>query len=387
MLMTDIDSVVLAAIAALQARDWPAARAKFELVVEAGRQDADVWAMLAQARKEMGDGDDAHAACNRVLSIHDGHPLANLVKADLLRDVGEVREANVFYGKFLAIAAHAPRVAQEFADGVKRARAFQAGLKRNLVDELELALERSGYSSATSSRRFTHALDLLTGRKRIYAQRPVAFLFPELPTIQFYARDQFPWAAATESQVNAINAELDSLLETSEQFHPYYQSTTHTPIHLPLADSMNWNICSLWKAGELTSNADRCPKTMAALNHAPLCHTKGRSPMILFSRLAGGARIQPHTGYVNTRLICHLPLIVPPRCSFRVGNEVRSWRRGELIIFDDTIEHEAWNGSNQDRVVLIFDIWRPELSEEERALVTALLETLDTYGGGAAIES
>jgi aspartyl/asparaginyl beta-hydroxylase (cupin superfamily) len=74
----------------------------------------------------------------------------------------------------------------------------------------------------------------------------------------------------------------------------------------------------------------------------------------------------------NSRLICHLPLIVPPKCAFRVGNEVREWREGELLIFDDTIEHEAWNDSERDRVVLIFDIWRPELSERERQEVAAL---------------
>ncbi len=75
----------------------------------------------------------------------------------------------------------------------------------------------------------------------------------------------------------------------------------------------------------------------------------------------------------NTRLVCHLPLIVPPGCTFRVGNETREWREGKLVIFDDTIEHEAWNDSKEDRVVLIFDIWRPELSTRERDELTALL--------------
>jgi aspartyl/asparaginyl beta-hydroxylase (cupin superfamily) len=82
---------------------------------------------------------------------------------------------------------------------------------------------------------------------------------------------------------------------------------------------------------------------------------------------------------LNARLICHLPLIVPPGCGFRVGNEVRQWEEGKLLIFDDTIEHEAWNDSNEDRVVLIFDIWRPELSEAERGAVAAMFEAVDAY--------
>ena len=95
--------------------------------------------------------------------------------------------------------------------------------------------------------------------------------------------------------------------------------------------------------------------------------------------LRAGARIQPHNGQFNTRLTCHLPLIVPSGCRFRVGNEVREWERGKLLIFDDSIEHEAWNQSSEDRFILIFDIWRPELSEQERREVTA-------YFGGVVRE-
>jgi aspartyl/asparaginyl beta-hydroxylase (cupin superfamily) len=98
----------------------------------------------------------------------------------------------------------------------------------------------------------------------------------------------------------------------------------------------------------------------------------GWGPTVMFSLLKAGARIAPHTGMFNTRLVCHLPLIVPSGCFFRVGNEVREWREGKLFIFDDTIEHEAWNDSGEDRVVLIFDIWRPELSTQERRELTAL---------------
>jgi aspartyl/asparaginyl beta-hydroxylase (cupin superfamily) len=76
-----------------------------------------------------------------------------------------------------------------------------------------------------------------------------------------------------------------------------------------------------------------------------------------------------------------LPLIVPPGCALRVGNETRAWREGELVVFDDTIEHEAWNKSAEVRVVLLFDIWRPELTDIERSLVAAMLESIDGFGG------
>ena len=101
----------------------------------------------------------------------------------------------------------------------------------------------------------------------------------------------------------------------------------------------------------------------------------------MFSLLKGGARIPAHTGMLNTRLISHLPLIVPADCGFRVGNEIRQWEVGKLMIFDDTIEHEAWNDSCEDRVVLIFDVWRPELTLDERGAVTAIFAAIDGFSG------
>ena len=109
----------------------------------------------------------------------------------------------------------------------------------------------------------------------------------------------------------------------------------------------------------------------------------GCSPNAMFSLLAPGAHIPPHVGVANTRLVCHLPLIVPPGCWFRCGAETREWRRGEAFVFDDTIEHEAMNPSDQLRVVFIIDVWHPGLSMAEQAGVTALMQAMD--GGTAGL--
>jgi len=124
-----------------------------------------------------------------------------------------------------------------------------------------------------------------------------------------------------------------------------------------------------------------CPDTIAALRHVPHPVICGRSPMALFSLLKPGTHIFPHNGLLNTRLICHLPLIVPDGCRFRVGNEVRAWEEGKLLIFDDSFEHEAWNEGTSRRVVLLFEIWRPEIDAEERAALTALFEAIDAFRG------
>ena len=112
----------------------------------------------------------------------------------------------------------------------------------------------------------------------------------------------------------------------------------------------------------------------------------GFAPTAVFSALAPHTRIPPHTGSTNARLLVHLPLVLPGPAGFRVGNYTRKWNIGEAFVFDDTIEHEAWNDADKTRVVMIFDIWNPLLSEAERELITALLlaqrQWITQSGGG-----
>lgn len=134
----------------------------------------------------------------------------------------------------------------------------------------------------------------------------------------------------------------------------------------------------LWKEG--LRNDDVCaraPRTAEAEEMLPLCQITGRAPNVIFSILKAGSHIPAHSGVTNVRSVVHLPLIVPNRCEFRVSGETRAWRRGEAFSFDDTIEHEAWNRSDQDRAVLIIDVWSPHLSEHERAMICRLYETAD----------
>jgi aspartyl/asparaginyl beta-hydroxylase (cupin superfamily) len=224
----------------------------------------------------------------------------------------------------------------------------------------------------------------MLGRRQVYHQQPQVFYFPELPQIQFYDRNGFAWASGLERETAAIRDELRAVLSGAERFVPYMQADPDRPVFNTngLLNDPAWSACYLMRNGEeVAETAALCPATMAALRRLPLCRIKGRTPTALFSLLRPGAHIPPHHGFLNTRLICHLPLIVPPGCALRVGNETRAWREGELVVFDDTIEHEAWNKSAEVRVVLLFDIWRPELTDIERSLVAAMLESIDGFGG------
>ena len=113
---------------------------------------------------------------------------------------------------------------------------------------------------------------------------------------------------------------------------------------------------------------------MALLARLPQPHVTGAGPNAMFSLLAPGAHIPPHTGITNSRLVCHLPLIVPEGCWFRVGDETRLWQRGKAWVFDDTVDHEAMNPSAELRVVMIFDILHPALDPAEKAGIKAVIE-------------
>ena len=106
----------------------------------------------------------------------------------------------------------------------------------------------------------------------------------------------------------------------------------------------------------------------------------GLCPNALFSALAPHTQIPPHHGETNARLVAHLPLIIPKGCSYRVGHERREWEVGKCLIFDDTLEHEARNDSDELRVVLIFDLWNPLLNDTEKKLVSALAKTTREFG-------
>jgi aspartyl/asparaginyl beta-hydroxylase (cupin superfamily) len=135
-----------------------------------------------------------------------------------------------------------------------------------------------------------------------------------------------------------------------------------------------WTAIHLIQNGKrVDANARHCPRTLAAVSQMDQPVVPGASPNVMFSLLAPRTRIPPHTGVANTRLVCHLPLIVPQECGFRVGGTTVEWRVGQAFVFDDTIEHEAWNDSDELRVVLIIDLWPPGLHSDDREAVAAVI--------------
>jgi aspartate beta-hydroxylase len=379
----DVRSWSTQGMEALKRGDIGAARDLFGRVIAAGAADADTWFSLSLVHQGLRSANEESAALDKTLELNPRYLPALIRKGDLYTQRGDLRAASAFYRAAIQVGGAMQGLSPQWRAELARIEGLCQDNTRIFEQHLVGDLERQGLGQP-GTERFGHAMELLLGKRQIFHQQPRYFHFPELPQIQFYDRAQFPWAAALERETPAIRAELLQVLTTEAGVVPYMQRETDRPVfdRNGLLDDPAWSAFHLVKNGvPVAENAARCPNTMKALEQVPVCGIKGRTPVVLFSLLRPGAHIPPHCGYLNTRLICHLPLIVPSGCALRVGNETRAWREGELVMFDDTMEHEAWNRSSQLRAVLLFDIWRPELSQVERSLVARMLESIDRFGG------
>lgn len=312
--------------------------------------------------------------------------VATLAKADHRMLARDFRASAAFYGAVGRLAGSGVAIDR---DELLRARDAAAWLDNQFGVHLREGLESAGLGEAQRHPRFQKAIEIMQGRRprdpefNPHPQRPNTYYHPDLPLVHYADTAAYPWSTAVEAATPAILAEAQALLAAEGTFKPYMQQTSERPqgdVH-GLLENPDWSTHYLTDKGlPIPDRIERCPVSFHTLNdHAPLCRIGSRAPSIMFSLLRSHSKIPAHTGMVNCRFVCHLPLIVPLGCRFRVGGETREWQVGKLLAFDDSVEHEAWNDSDLDRLVLIFDVWRPELSLDERHQIETLFAVVDSY--------
>jgi aspartate beta-hydroxylase len=366
---------------ALGDRDHDRAAECFAGAVEADPGQPALWLNLATAHRARGDDEAEQRALQSVLDIDQLQLTCQLRMAELFERRGHLSDAAKHWNALVQIGSRMPDPSPGVIDAVGRGQAF---LKRHnaifaeaLDSEVPAAL-----TDGAPGRRFRACVDYMLGRRQFYQNECTGVHFPFLPADEYFDRALFPWFEQLEAQTDAIRAEALALIASAEpgQLRPYVQLDPGTPENkwTALDGSRDWSAAFLWEYGVRNDSlCARCPATAAALEAVPQNRVPGKAPSAFFSLLKPHASIPPHTGVSNTRAIVHLPLVVPPGCGFRVGGETRQWEEGRAFAFDDTIEHEAWNNSDELRIILILDVWNPHLTAQEQDWLTKLFAVAD----------
>ncbi|WP_082113007.1 aspartyl/asparaginyl beta-hydroxylase domain-containing protein [Pseudoxanthomonas suwonensis] len=370
---------------ALAHGDLDLAESHLERAVAISPRMATAHASLSRLHAIRGDRQRALAAIDVAIQIDPTAWVPQVQKARLLEELGQSRAAGLHWGNALNYMPETVKRQQHMLQTVMHA---QAAVQRN-QDELASHLDDSlapllhGHGPREVER-IRHSLDILAGRRSFTTARPLTLPIPRLPAIPIFHREDFDWAPEVEAAFPDILEELHALLDRDAEFEPYVQTPDGQPKgqFAALDRNVDWGAYFLWKHGQrIHDQADRCPRTEAAIARAPQMKVPGRAPVAFFSALKPGVHIPPHNGATNARLTVHLPLVIPPDCALRVGDETHVWEPGRLVMFDDTIRHEAWNRSERLRVVLIFDVWHPLLTPLERELVAAMTGGLMSFYG------
>jgi aspartyl/asparaginyl beta-hydroxylase (cupin superfamily) len=375
-------------ISALQAGDAAAAARHFAAAISGDPHSGALQRNLASAWRALGDDARELAALDAALAVDRRDLMAWVRKGERHEALGEKGAALVAWNAAVALGAQLNPVPPALEPLLAHGQAFVAAATDTMFTAASSAFGamRDGLSE-TEARRGDAFIASALGRRRIYRNECAGTYYPFLPADEFFDRRHFPWFAEIEAQTDAIRAELQTLLDDpGESLRPYVKMDAGTPesIWSGLDNRLDWGACFLWEYGDPNQAVlDRCPVTAAALAAIPGARIPGRAPSAFFSMLKPHTRIPPHTGVTNTRAIVHLPLIVPPGCGFRVGGETREWTEGQAFAFDDTIEHEAWNDSDDLRAVLIFDVWNPHLTSGEQELLRRYFASAD--GSGYAV--
>lgn len=340
---------------------------------------------LATAQRMEGDLKGALETVDDALRIE---PLAFrslMMRASLLETMGYRRLAATAYGNALSQLPDEDHLDEQSRRAAAHARDFRS---RNFAEMEDFVIRNAappGGGSSAEARRMSGFTDHLLGKRPRYRSEPTHYFYPGLPSIEFYDRAEFPWLPEVEAATDEIRAELMAVLDdeiAAADLEPYMQRSDTEPLEqwTELNKSLKWSAYHFAIYGRhFTEHRKRCPKTAALLDRMPQPDLPNRCPASLYSILEPHTHIPGHNGVANFRLLCHMPLILPGNCRFRVGSSIREWKMGEAFVFDDTIEHEAWNDSDERRAVFIFDIWHPYLGAEERDHIRRSLLAMDAF--------
>jgi aspartate beta-hydroxylase len=359
----------------------------------AGDGETALAAHLGWADVLIGAGQDlaAERVLQALLARAPSHFVALLWLAELREARGEQRLAlDGFYaavvqaqrqGRWLGDGSTAPAMRPRVRHAME---AIDRGRRALFLSLLEPLRQRYGRDALERVERgLLMYLGALPTEHADPRQQPTFFYVPGIPSAPYPPRALFPWLEQLEAATAAIREEMLATRAQAGAYAPFLgapASELRSGLVAGDGPAPAWDAYFFYRhGGRDAAHAQQCPLTSAALERTPLVKIRDHAPEICFSVLAPGSHILPHRGVTNTRLTAHLPLLVPGDCALRAGGELHVWQEGRAMVFDDSFEHEAWNRSDQTRVILLMDTWNPHLRAEEREAVTNLVEAIGDF--------
>ncbi|KLD64243.1 aspartyl/asparaginyl beta-hydroxylase domain-containing protein [Dyella japonica] len=394
----DAEALQFVASRHLARGDISRALAMLTAAVKAHPEHPDLLHQLGVAQTVAGDLAGAAASLRRCVDIAPNMFVARLRLGIALEQLGEMHRALLAYfgavnaaqaqGRWMSDDTTAPGLRQAVQHAM---RFIDAGRHRTFDAVLEPMRAHYGRDALS---RVEACLAIYLGERRAELpdprQKPKFLYFPGVPSQAYYGAERFPWQADLQDATAMIREELQLVLAENRPFEPFLGEQTEEGLKGHLRSSGEqpaaWDAFFFYRHGDrFDEHHLRCPRTSAVLEGVPLVRIRDHAPETLFSVLRPGTHILPHRGVTNTRLVTHLPLIVPRDCAINVGGELHEWKEGRCVTFDDTFEHEAWNRSDSTRVVVILDSWNPDLTEVERMAVTELVETIGDFNRASEV--
>lgn len=370
-------------LCAYERGDYPRSEAWLRRALEIRPDDALLRQNLGLVAAARGHREAAIGELDAAIAADFRLPMAHLHRGALLADGGRDADAADALARAVALNPNLarpdavreapPRVAELLASLEAARRRLANRERRRAIDALA---QRFGDPALERARAFVAVFNGERDSEWAHPlQTPSWMYFPGLEPRPWFERDEFDWVAGLEASAPAIRAELEGVLAADAGIRPYVpERAGASEDWRPLAGNTNWGAYHLYRGGvRQGEHCAACPETAAALERLPLMDCPGHAPEAFFSILRPGMHIPPHVGLANTKLAVHLALVIPGSCSITVGGETREWTEGEALVFDDSFEHEARNGSDSPRAVLITEIWNPQFTEAEREAVRAVV--------------
>ena len=379
---TDLPPALQEAMAELPG-DPEAARDKARKGLDASEPDPRFLIVAGNASWLLKDWTDLETIADRLLAIAPGAILGLIWKADSLSQRGELRQASSHYAAALRAANEAGELPQATVRDLDRVERELNEIRRTYGWHLDKHLRSKGITPENCSSQFRETFAILAGthEPQIELQRPTMLYYPGLPQRPYYEVEYFEWAGEFEAAADDVRTEFEAVRQDPGALQALGERAEDDDSDGGGAEGVpSLSTYLLWAEGSpVNDHLDRCPRTAALLEKLSRPRIPNRSPMAAFWRFAPETRIDPRHGMLNCRLICHLPLIVSDRCGVTVNGQRREWQPGKLVIFDDSIEHEIWNEGNSEAIVLLFDIARPEIGENDYEAIAALFEGVDSF--------